>query len=83
MVLHQTDRVFATHDIRGMFKGNIPRGTTGVVIGHWGSDIPTYRVRFTITPGRSAVIDDLTDDDIAHETPPRATFKPASRRTQR
>jgi len=69
MVFHQTDRVLASHDIRGVFKGGIPGGTTGVVIGHWGSDSPSYRVRFTITSGRTAVLD-LTDDDIAHETPP-------------
>lgn len=71
MVFHQTDRVVAVHDIRGMFKGDIRRGTPGVVIGHCGSDIPTYRVRFTITPGRTAVLDDLTDDDLAQVLPPR------------
>jgi len=25
--------------------------------------MPTYRIRFTITRGRTAVVNDLTDDD--------------------
>jgi len=65
MVLHEADRVIATHDIHGMFRGDIRQGTTGVVIGHCGSDLPTYRVRFNILPGRTAVVDDLTEYDIA------------------
>jgi hypothetical protein len=65
-VLHEKDRVVARHDIHGMFRGDIRAGTTGVVIGHCGHDMPTYRIRFTnITPGRTAVVDDLTDDDVA------------------
>ena len=39
--------------------------TTGVVVSHCGSDLPTYRVRFTITPGKTAVVSDLTELDIA------------------
>ena len=65
MVLHETDRVVATHDIHGMSRGDIRRGTTGVVIGHCGgSDVQTYRVRFNVVGGRTAVVDDLTDYDI-------------------
>ena len=65
MVLHEKDRVVARHDIHGMFRGDIRAGTNGVVIGHCGHDMPTYRIRFSITPGRTAVVDDLTDDDVA------------------
>ena len=65
MVLHEAERVVATHDIHGMFKGDIRQGTSGVVIGHCGSDILTYRVRFDVMPGKTAVVDDLTDWDIA------------------
>ena len=65
MVLHEADRVVATHDIHGMFKGDVRQGTSGVVIGHCGSDIQTYRVRFNVMPGKTAVVDDLTDWDIA------------------
>jgi len=65
MVLHEADRVVATHDIHGMFRGDISKGTPGVIIGHCGSDMPTYRVRFSIMPGRTAaVVDDLTEYDI-------------------
>jgi len=65
MVLHEKDRVVARHDVHGMFRGDIRAGTTGVVIGHCGHDMPTYGIRFSITPGRTAVVDDLTDDDVA------------------
>ena len=65
MVLHEADRVVATHDIRGLFRGDIRRGTAGVVVSHCGSDLPTYRVRVTIAPGRTAVVSDLTELDIA------------------
>ncbi|HEY5878381.1 MAG TPA: hypothetical protein VIU11_05700 [Nakamurella sp.] len=65
MALHEADRVVATHDIHGMFKGDIRQGTAGVVISHCGSDMPTYRVRFTIRPGQTAVVSDLTEWDIA------------------
>ena len=65
MVLHEADQVVATHDIHGMFRSDIRKGTTGVIIGHCGHDIPTYRVRFNVIPGRTAVIDDLTEYDIA------------------
>jgi len=64
-VFHEADRVVATHDIHGMFKGDIRQGTAGVIIGHCGHDIPTYRVRFIVTPGRTAVIGDITEYDIA------------------
>jgi len=62
-MLHEADHVVAMHDIHGMFRGDIRQGTTGVVIGHCGSDMPTYRVRFNV-PGRTAVVDDLTEYDI-------------------
>ena len=65
MVLHDADRVVATHDIHGMFKSDIRLGTAGVVISHCGSDLPTYRVRFTIAPGTTVVVSDLTEWDIA------------------
>ena len=65
MVLHEADRVVATHDIHGLFRGDIRQGTAGVVVSHCGSDMPTYRVRFTITPGKTAVVSDLTELDIA------------------
>lgn len=65
MVLHEADRVVATHDIRGMFKGDIRQGTVGIVISHCGSDMPTYRVRFNVMPGTTAVVSDLTEWDIA------------------
>ncbi len=48
MVLHEKDGVVARHDIHGIFQGDIRAGTTGVVIGHCGHDMPTYRIRFTI-----------------------------------
>lgn len=64
-MLHETDRVVATHDIHGLLKGDIHKGTAGVVIGHSGSDLPTYRVRFNIVPGQTAVVSDLTELDIA------------------
>ena len=64
-MLHEKDGVVARHDIHGIFRGDIRAGTTGVVIGHCGHDMPTYRIRFTITPGRTAVVDDRTDYDVA------------------
>ena len=67
MVLHEADRVVASHDIHGMFKGDIRQGTAGVVISHCGYDLPTYRVRFNITPGRTAVVSDLTESDIVQD----------------
>ena len=65
MVLHEKDRGVARHDTHGMFRGDIRVGTNGVVIGDCGHERPTYRIRFIITPGRTAVVDDLTDDDVA------------------
>jgi hypothetical protein len=65
-MLHEADRVVATHDLKGMFQGGtIRQGTTGVIIGHCGHDLPTYRVRFTIRPGRTAVVGEITEDDIS------------------
>lgn len=65
-MLHEADRVVATHDIKGMSHGaTIPQGTVGVVIGHCGNDLPTYRVRFTIRPDRTAVVGDITEYDIS------------------
>ena len=65
MVLREADRVVATHDIHGMLKGDVRQGTAGVVIGHSGSEMPTYRVRFNTMPGMTAVVSDLTEWDIA------------------
>jgi hypothetical protein len=64
MVLHEADRVVATHDIHGLSRGDIRKGTAGIVISHCGSDMPTYRVRFSIMPGMTAVVSDLTEWDI-------------------
>ena len=57
MVLHEKDRGVARHDIHGMFRGDIRVGTNGVVIGDCGHERPTYRIRFIITPGRTAAVD--------------------------
>jgi hypothetical protein len=64
-MLHESDHVVATHDIHGMTGGDIRKGTAGVVIGHRGHDRPIYRVRFTVTPGRTTVLGDLTEYDIS------------------
>ena len=65
-VLSKADHVVAKHDIRGMFHAEaVRRGTSGVIIGHYGREMPTYRVRFNIRPGRTAVCAELTDYDIA------------------
>ena len=65
MVLHEADRVVATHDIHGLSGSDIHKGTAGIVISHCGSDMPTYRVRFNTMPGMTAVVSDLTEWDIA------------------
>jgi hypothetical protein len=65
LMLHESDHVVATHDIHGMTGGDIRKGTAGVVIGHRGHDRPIYRVRFTVTPGRTTVLGDLTEYDIS------------------
>ena len=51
MVFHEADRVVATHDIHGLFRGDIRQGTAGVVVSHCGSDMPTYGC---VSPSRPA-----------------------------
>ena len=64
-MLQEADRVVATHDIHGLVGEDIRQGTGGVIIGHSGHEMPTFRVRFTVTPDRTAVLGDLTEYDIS------------------
>lgn len=65
-MLHPKDIVVATHDITGSAASCIKKGTRGVVLKHWGSARPTYRVEFSFGsyPRSVAVLDELTDSDL-------------------
>lgn len=65
-MLHPKDIVIATHDITGSAGSNVRKGTRGMVLKHWGSDQPTYRVEFSFGkyPRSIAVLDELTDSDL-------------------
>lgn len=73
MVPQENDCVVDGRDIHGTFRGDILQGTTGVLTGHRGHDMPPRRVRFTITPGGTAVVGDLTDADIGEGWPDQHT----------
>jgi len=55
-MLQEADRVVATHDIHGLVGEDIRQGAASVIIGHSGHEMPTFRVRFTVTPDRTAYL---------------------------
>ena len=69
MGFHESDRVVATRDIDNTVTGlGVRAGTPGVVLRQVGTMPATFRVRFAPAEepaGRSIVVDDLTDHDIA------------------